>query len=227
VSIATGWSEPVPGRDSSPAEVQRLFTAHFLVTYLLECLQPTTTKTNSRGQLKLCVIAFGAHFGRGEAQMKHVLLFASISVASGLLFANLYTSLVDAKSWGSDIPTSIETAREYFKTVTPANFFRIFSPVNQILALTVLILFWKSGLHIRMSLGAALAMYILVDVFTFAYFYPRNDIMFKTAQLTDTTSLRAAWSSWSAMNWVRSLILFAGLIFSFLSLHKIYSLSEN
>jgi hypothetical protein len=27
-SIATGWSEPVPGRDFSPAEDQRLFTAH-------------------------------------------------------------------------------------------------------------------------------------------------------------------------------------------------------
>ena len=28
-SIATGWSEPVPGRDFSPAEDQRLFTAHW------------------------------------------------------------------------------------------------------------------------------------------------------------------------------------------------------
>src|SRR5271155_1354739 len=27
-SIATGWSEPVPGRDFSPAEDQRLSTAH-------------------------------------------------------------------------------------------------------------------------------------------------------------------------------------------------------
>jgi hypothetical protein len=27
-SIATGWSEPVPGRELHPPEVQRLFTAH-------------------------------------------------------------------------------------------------------------------------------------------------------------------------------------------------------
>jgi len=27
-SIATGWNERVPGRDFSPAEDQRLFTAH-------------------------------------------------------------------------------------------------------------------------------------------------------------------------------------------------------
>lgn len=159
--------------------------------------------------------------------MKNLLLFVSISVASGLLFANVYTSMVDAKSWGSNIPNSIAVTREYFKTVTPANFFRIVSPVNQVLALLVLLLFWKSSPSIRLSLGAALALYILGDVMTFAYFYPRNDIMFKTGQLTDITSLRNAWSSWSMMNWVRSAIILLGVILSFLSLHRIYSLPER
>src|SRR5258707_14736543 len=101
--------------------------------------------------------------------MKNVVLFVSISIASGILFVNLYTSLVDAKSWGSDIPNSIATTREYFKTVNPANFFRIFSPVNQIMALLVLVLFWRSSPSIRMCLGAAFAMYFLGDVLTFAY----------------------------------------------------------
>jgi len=159
--------------------------------------------------------------------MKIVFLYVSIAVASGLLFVNLYTSLVDAKSWGSDIPNSIATTREYFKTVTPANYFRIFSPLNQVLALLVVILFWRSSPSVRLCLGGALAMYLLGDVLTFAYFYPRNDIMFRTAQLVDTTLLRDAWSSWSTMNWVRTSIVLAGVILSSLSLHKIYSLSEN
>src|SRR5262245_16845144 len=129
--------------------------------------------------------------------MKNTVLFASVCVASGLLFVNIFTSIVDAKSWGSDIPNSIAAAREYFKAVTPAAFFRVFSPVNQILALLALILFWKSASSIRLCLGAALVMYVLADAMTFAYFYPRNDIMFKTAPLTDVATLREAWSSWS------------------------------
>ena len=132
--------------------------------------------------------------------MKTIALFASISIASGLMFANVYTSLVDAKSWGSDIPGSIAAAREYFKTVSPANFFRIFSPLNQMLALAVLVLFWKSSSPIRMCLAAALVLYVLTDVMTFAYFYPRNEIMFRAAQLNDVTLLRETWASWSAMN---------------------------
>ena len=156
--------------------------------------------------------------------MKTIILFASISIASGLLFVNLYTSLVDVKSWGSDIPNSIAASREYFKTVNAGNFFRIISPINQVLGLLVLILFWKSSPSIRLCLGTAFVLYILGDVFTFAYFYPRNDIMFKTAQLTDIGLLKKTVSEWNMMNWVRSLIILAGLFFSFLSLHKIYSL---
>ena len=156
--------------------------------------------------------------------MKTIILFASIAIARGLLLVNMYTSIVDAKSWGSDIPSSIGAAREYFKTVNPGNFFRIFSPVNQLLGLLVLILFWKTSPSIRLCAGAAFVMYLFAEGLTFGYFYPRNDIMFKTAQLTDINLLKKTWSEWNTMNWVRTLVLLVGLFFSFLSLHKFYSL---
>ena len=158
--------------------------------------------------------------------MKTIILFISIGIASGLLFVNVYTSLVDAKSWSGDIPNSIATTREYFKTVSPANFFRLFSPINQVLGLLLLILFWKTSPSIRLCLGAAFLLYILGDVFTFAYFYPRNDIMFKTARLTDVDLLRKTAAEWSAMNWLRSLVILTGLVFSCISLHKIYLMGK-
>src|SRR5882672_7784954 len=91
-------------------------------------------------------------------KMKTIVLFASISIASGLLLVNMYTSLIDAKSWGSDIPNSIAAAREYYKTVNPGNFFRIFSPVNQALGLLVLVLFWKTSPSIRWFAAVAFVM---------------------------------------------------------------------
>ena len=156
--------------------------------------------------------------------MKNLILFASVSLASGLLFTNVYNSLIDVKSWETDIPNSIATTREYFKAVNPGNFFRVFSPVNQLLGLLVLILFWKSAPSVRIWLGAALAMYVLTDVLTFAYFYPRNDLLWKTARLTDIDLLKKTVSEWGRMNWVRNLMLAAGIFFSFLSLHKMYTL---
>jgi hypothetical protein len=156
--------------------------------------------------------------------MKTILLFASISVASGILFVNLYSSLIDARSWGSDVPNSIAAAREYFKTVNPGNFFRIFSPVNQVLGLLVLVMFWKSSPSIRICLGSAAFLYILGDALTFGYFYPRNDLMFRTANLSDIALLKRTVAEWQMMNWVRSLVILTGLVFSFLSVHKIYAM---
>jgi hypothetical protein len=156
--------------------------------------------------------------------MKNLILFGSVAIASGLLLVNIYTSLIDAKSWGSDIPNSIATARQYFKTTNPGNFFRIFSPVNQVLALVALILFWKVSPSIRLFLGLAVVMYVLADVMTLAYFYPRNDIMFRTAELSDTSLLTKTWSEWTSMNWIRSLVILVGIFLSFLSIHKIYSI---
>jgi hypothetical protein len=155
--------------------------------------------------------------------MKTVILFASICVASGLLFVNIYTSLIDANSWGSNIPDSIAAAREYFKTVNPGNFFRIFSPINQLLGLVVLIIFWKSDPSVRLFLGITLLMYLVAEGMTFGYFYPRNAILFNKAQLTDIDLLKKTVEEWKSMNWVRSLVLVVGLFFAFLSVHKIYS----
>ena len=155
--------------------------------------------------------------------MKLLLLFASTSLASGLLFANIYTSLIDAKSWGAGIPQSVETAREYFKTIEPKRFFRMIAPANLVTALLVLILFWKISLTVRIYLGTALALYVCVDVFTFTYFYPRNQIMFETTPLPDTDTLKNALTGWRTMNWLRSFIIFAGLVFSFLALHEVYT----
>ncbi len=151
---------------------------------------------------------------------KKILLFLSISVASGALFINVYNSVVDATSWGSHIPESIETARQYYSTVTPATFLRVFSPINQVLALLALIVFWKSASAVRKYLGIALVMYIATDALTFGYFYPRIAIMFETG--TTVEGLTQAWREWSAMNWVRSLVILVGVFYSSLSLHRIY-----
>ncbi len=149
-----------------------------------------------------------------EKKMKTIILMAFITIAAGLMLANLYTSIVDAKSWGSNIPDSIATARDYFKTVNPA------------LALVALILFWKVSPSIRLCLAAAFILYLSAEALTFLYFYPRNETMFKTAQLTDSGLLTKTWSEWNMTNWVRTIMLLAGISFSFQSLHQLYILQS-
>ena len=149
--------------------------------------------------------------------LRKLSLALAISLAAGLLFVNIYTSVVDARNWGANIPASIQTARDYFKTANPGAFFRIFSPANQAAGLLALVLCWRAGKKVRIYCAIALVCAVVLDLFTFAYFYPRNDIMFKSPIDTNLDAIKAAWEQWSAMNWLRSAVCAVPLVFDFLA----------
>lgn len=155
--------------------------------------------------------------------MRKTVLFTSAALASGILFVNIFNSIVNGVAYESNIPSSIIATREFFKDVNPGNFYQIFSPLSQLFALIALVIFWKKIPTTRLFLGAALLCYVSADIFTFLYFHPRNDIMFLSQPLPDTATLKKLASEWSSMNWVRSLIVFVGLIFTFLSIDKVYT----
>ncbi len=159
--------------------------------------------------------------------MKKLVLYASVAFSSGLFFTNIYNSIVNAANWESNIPNSITATKDFFVVANPGTFFQLIDPTNLILIVLALILFWKQSTSIRLYLGIALLCYISSMILTFTYFYPRNEIMFLSAQLPDTETLQKAASEWGRMNWVRSLIWLAGLICSFLALDKATSSSQK
>src|SRR5882757_5161205 len=103
--------------------------------------------------------------------LRKLSLALAIALAAGLLFADIYNSMVDARNWGANIPASIQTARDYFKTANPGTFYRIFSPANQGAGLLALILCWQAGKRVRIYCAIALGCAVGTDVLTFAYFY--------------------------------------------------------
>jgi hypothetical protein len=153
--------------------------------------------------------------------MRKICVFASLALMAAVLSVNVYTSIVDARSWSANIPDSILTTRSYFKAVNPGTFFRKASPLNQLLALAALVACWKSGRKVRLYFGLAFLLAVLTDALTFAYFYPRNDILFFSAQ-SNADVLTKICSEWRAMNWVRSAILAFGLVCSMKGLDAYY-----
>jgi hypothetical protein len=158
--------------------------------------------------------------------MRKVILLTSVAVACGVLFANIFNSIVIAAATDSDIPNSVLAARRFFNSVNPGDFFKIFSPASQILTLISLILCWKKTSNIRLFLGIALICYVSGDIFAFTYFHPRTDIMM-SYPTPDTETLQRLSSEWSRMNWVRSFVLFVGVVSSFLAIDRFYSLKAT
>ena len=149
-----------------------------------------------------------------------IVLILAVTVASGLLFVNIYTSMVDAPNWGRDLPASIAVAREYMSVKNPGSFFRIFSPMNQVLALLAAVAAWWAPKGTFSICVAALVLAVSVDVFTFAYFYPRNEIMF-VAPIGDVDAIRSALSGWQSMNWIRSGMIVIIIVLDYLALMKV------
>src|SRR5205809_7998528 len=154
--------------------------------------------------------------------MKKIILFLSIICASGLTMVSIYNTIVDAQSWGSDIPASIQTARDYFQHVDPRRFYVVVGPINLILILLILILFWKDSISLRVYFGASFAAYAAILILTLAYFVPRDLILFTWSISDHLEQIRTASAQWSAMNWLRSLFGLAGVLFSFKGLDAYY-----
>lgn len=158
--------------------------------------------------------------------MKKIILLSSVAVASGVLFANVFNSLVIAVATDRDIPNSIIAGKEFFRTVNPGAFFQIFSPASQILTLASLLLFWKHSKKMRLFLGIALVCYISADIMAFTYFHPRTDLMFSDNR-PDVATLKRLSSEWMTMNWVRSFILAVGVVFSFRAVDHFYTFKKE
>jgi Domain of unknown function (DUF1772) len=143
--------------------------------------------------------------------MKKLILFLSIICASGLTMVSIYNSVIDAQSWGSDIPASIQTARDYF------------AHVNLVLIVLTLVLFWKDSVSLRFYFAASFACYAAISILTLAYFFPRNLILFTQPISDHIEQIRRASAQWSAMNWLRSLLGLAGVLFSLKGLDTHYT----
>ena len=136
---------------------------------------------------------------------------------------SIYNTVVDAKSWGSDIPASIQAARDYFQHVDPRRFYEVAGPVNLVLIVLTLILFWKESVSLRFYFATSLASYAAILILTLAYFVPRNLILFTWSISDHIEQIRRAAAQWSAMNWLRSLLGLAGVLFSFKGLDTYYA----
>jgi hypothetical protein len=155
--------------------------------------------------------------------MKKMIVFLSVICASGLVMVTIYNLIVDAKSWGSEIPASIITVRDYYKHVDPRNFFAIIAPINMVLIVLSIILFWKDSV-IRTYLCISFLLYLIIAALTFVYFIPRDRIIFTMPIGGHIEQIKTALSQWKNMNWLRTLFGLAGVMFTIKGIDRFYKI---
>ncbi len=141
----------------------------------------------------------------------HVLSTFSLFGLSMLFGATVYESVVMAPNYERDIPASITLARQFLKRTTPAHFFRLVMPLTQLFLLASVVASWHVP-DARWRLLIAFTDLVLLDVFTFAFHYPRLAIMFKAPMPDDPTRLGRAAREWAAGNVGRAALLVVALL---------------
>ena len=124
---------------------------------------------------------------------------------SSLFGASLYDTVVMAPNLKSG-PAGLEHGRLFMGNATPANLFRVLSPMTQVLLLAAVVANW-SGPERRWPLIGALLALVLVDVITFAYHYPRLRVMFTAPLTIPSERLALAAKQWTRGNYVRVALL--------------------
>ncbi|MDG3581847.1 DUF1772 domain-containing protein [Galbibacter pacificus] len=159
--------------------------------------------------------------------VKVTVLYLSIIFASGLFMVTIYNTIVDSKSWGGDLPTSIQTARDYYKIVDPRNFFQIIAPINQLLISLTIVLFWKDSIRLRYYFVISFLFYAIIFALTIFYFVPRDLILFTSKPIEQhMDQIKKVLVEWQNMNWLRSFLGLTGILFSFKGLDSYYKIRQ-
>jgi uncharacterized membrane protein len=120
-----------------------------------------------------------------------------------LLGAAVYESLVMAPNYVLGLAT-LEHARGFLVASTPAAFFRILSPIVQLLLFLSVVLAWRAApTRVRWLLLASLCAAIATDVVTFTFHYPRNEILFVAPLDRPAAELHRIAQEWAWGNYVR------------------------
>jgi uncharacterized membrane protein len=125
-----------------------------------------------------------------------------------LLGATAYESVVMAPNYERDVPSSIDLARQFLKRTTPAHYFRIIAPLTLLLLVVDVIVCWPFP-QPRWWLVGGLVSLAVADAITFAFHYPRLEIMFKSPLPENPALLRTATREWATGNYLRLALLLA------------------
>jgi uncharacterized membrane protein len=139
--------------------------------------------------------------------MIHEILLVIDTLCLGILFGGgVYESVVISPNYRSNLPQSIVHLREFMKSRTPANLFRVASPVTMLALLTTVILSWQSPSERWWFVTSLLALTI-ADTITYTFHYPRNKILFIDPLSSDTALLQKLADEWARGNFVRIILI--------------------
>ena len=144
----------------------------------------------------------------------------ALALATMLLGAGVYESVVVAPNL-QGAPSSLEHARGFYHATNPGMFFRWLVPATDLFLLLALVFNWKPDPGTRWMVVGALGFVISIDMVTFRFHYPRNDILFVAPLTQPPAYYDRVVTEWAIGNYVRVVLILATVVLALLTMIRI------
>jgi uncharacterized membrane protein len=143
--------------------------------------------------------------------IREIILTLDVIGLGMLLGGGAYESVVMNPNYSLDIPKSLNYLRQFMKVKTPANFFRILSPITMISLLVTVIIYWNQTPEFWLFIASSILL-IVADSITYGFHYPRNKILFINTISNDTDLLKRISQEWQIGNFIRIILMLIAII---------------
>jgi len=144
------------------------------------------------------------------ARIREIVVVGAILGLALLFGAGSYESVVLAPNFQTGAQ-ALDHFRQFMQATNPGTYFRVVSPLTQLLLLLSIILLWRQSGR-RWLLAGALLCSILGDVITFTFHYPRNAFLFHEPLSKDPGTILRVAHEWALGNYVRIAVITVGLL---------------
>ena len=158
-----------------------------------------------------------------RAQMGRTLFSLAFISCGAVLGGSLYQMIAEVPNWSTNPAEELQAYRQFFRLSHAGYFFQTLVPFTLLSLLAATALLWNQGRALRRPLLLLLAGLVVNEVFTFAYFMPRNLVLFlpSTASI-DADTVNTMAREWKMANYPR-LVVTLGIIYTFLRTHRLLS----
>lgn len=145
-------------------------------------------------------------------QVAHALVVIGTVGATMVLGANVYQEVVEVPNWSHDVPRTIADFRACVRTSHPGFFFQVLVPLTMLSLVGASVGSRGRPRHQTRWVLGALAGVVAAEIFTVAYFFPRNEILFfgdLSAHAPDVIAQAA--TEWARAHLLRMAMLLTGV----------------
>ena len=143
-------------------------------------------------------------------KLNATLFVAYFCLTMVIVGGTIFCVMVEYPNWFSNVPSSLETTRNFYKVLHPGYFFQTFAPLTLLTGIAAAAFGWRNARPRNLVLFSLAAM-VAAELLTFIYIYPRLNIMLTPEAATNSVEmLRRAAADFTNADRIRTLLTFSG-----------------